>query len=228
MTSSLLDRKLLPGVSAIGVFLLLAHCGSSQTESSRSSGDSGIEAGARGNDADGDAEAAVPADSAAPRCGSPCPASEPSEGDPCSFDWCEYGGSPFFECDRSYGCESGHVVTITAPDASSCAPSSASCPSTRTSIAPGSACTSPAQCIFPEGECDCLAEGNGASPLWFCAGPDGGSGGSCPIPRAPLGSPCPSSDQVGSPLCQPLGSCRVETCSACGTWTNVPIPCGGP
>lgn len=227
-----LPRRL-PGLGArVGTLslVLLGHCGSSHAESS---GDSGIvvEGGASDGDASegsvADAQASTSADRTAPRCGSPCPTSEPSVGDPCDFDWCEYGGSPLFECDRSYGCQNGHVVSITAPDGSACATQSQSCPSSRASVTPGSPCGSPEQCLFPDGECDCLADGSGSSPVWFCSGPDGGSTGSCPVPRAPLGSSCAPPGEGAALLCQSLGQCRVEACSDCGTWTAVVVPCGG-
>ena len=223
-------------VSGLLLLLVFAHCGSSRSGQTPDAGimsEGGLDASApnEGGAAAVDATSTYDGPDGPPplKCGAPCPSSEPRAGDSCDFDLCEYGGNTFFACDRTYGCLKGFVVLLNAPDASTCvAAQPAGCPSSRASIVPGATCNNPMQCVFAEGECDCLYPGQGAPAVWECAPEDAGGGGGCPVPRAPLESPCSPPEQNGGPFCQSLGECLQEACSACGTWGMFNIPCSNP
>jgi hypothetical protein len=164
------------------------------------------------------------------RCENRCPASEPAFGDPCAFSlWCEYGKSPFVACNTVYDCVSGHVVLDRTfiSDASICDTGlQPGCPASRTAIVPGSACVAPnpVQCIYAEGECDCI-QGRASENTWLCSAVDAGASRTCPVPRPMLGTPCnPAS---ASELCQYIAPCTYEACSTCGNqWSVLSVPCG--
>ncbi len=126
-------------------------------------------------------------------CSIPCPVSEPTAGDSCEFAAaCEYGGSPFAQCNRVYDCVSGHVVPGSTLDGSACPLGLfPDCPASRAMIVPGESCgmMNGLQCVYVDGECDCLP-GNGTSPTWECSGADASISHGCPVPRAMLGTPC--------------------------------------
>jgi hypothetical protein len=159
------------------------------------------------------------------RCGTACPTSEPTVGDSCEFALsCEYGGSPFVWCNRVYECISGYVALEPwpVPDASACPESlSPGCPASRTVIGPGAPCgASSLQCAYTDAECDCI-QGH-PTATWVCSDVDAGGTGSCPVPRAMLGTPC---SPTSPPGCQFVAPRLYEACSPCGNqWAidNVP------
>jgi hypothetical protein len=144
-------------------------------------------------------------------CRGVCPAAEPALGDSCDFGFlCEYGGSPFLQCNRIYSCPQGHVVAGPVDTDSGC-PSGLppNCPA---APAPSANCTLGDACAYSNRECDCVPF-NGGQPIWVCSGTDSGPGG-CPVPRPKLGTPCtPTSDNLA---CQVIGPRIQEGCSTCG------------
>jgi hypothetical protein len=162
-------------------------------------------------------------------CSVPCPLSEPTVGDSCEFvAACEYGGSPFAQCNRVYDCPSGHVAVVSGftLDASACPLGLlADCPASRATIVQGESCgtANGLQCVYIDGECDCLP-GNGTSPTWECSGADASVSPGCPVPRAMLGTPCRSAGES----CQQISTRSFEVCSSsCGNrWDVELVPAG--
>jgi hypothetical protein len=157
-------------------------------------------------------------------CSVPCPVSEPTVGDSCDFmAACEYGGSPFAQCNRVYDCISAHVAVVPGftLDASACPLGLfPDCPASRAMIVPGESCgmMNGLQCVYVDGECDCLP-GDGTSPTWECSGADASISQGCPVPRAMLGTPCSSASE----FCQQIATGGFEVCSSCGNSWGVEI-----
>jgi hypothetical protein len=171
--------------------------------------------------------------------GSPCPATPPAQGAPCSAACnqappaapcltCEWGTSPDQTCNEAATC-SGGAWQRRGHTPGDCQPPSppASCPPSFASV-PRRAHCSPygAICDYPQGLCACnVAFGPApvdasAEATWSCQDPGPG----CPTPRPLLGSAC---SQEG--LQCDYGACVIpgggtEACSG-GIWVDVPALC---
>ncbi len=178
--------------------------------------DAALEAGDVASDAAADDRPSDDSSEAIPPCGNPCPIAEPAVGDSCDFGAeCEYGKSPFVPCNRVFGCISGRATimqnVISGASCTSGLPHG--CPASRATVKPGASCAAAAglQCVYADGECDCLQE-NEAPAAWVCSGSNASGPVTCPVPRAMLGTPCSSINES----CQQLSSGVYETCLACG------------
>jgi hypothetical protein len=197
-----------------------------------SSPDSGNVQGDAASEAEGvEADATGPRDGTAEAkdlCGTACPTSEPAVGDSCGFGGlCEYGESPLVQCNRVYECPSGYVMAdLALADASACpAGLLPGCPASRTMIRPGELCaTDPRQCVYQDGECDCIP-GNGTPATWMCSDGEAGATGRCPVPRGRLGTPCSQTSATSFP-CQNIAPCLFEGCGVCGNWQLSVVLCG--
>jgi len=140
-----------------------------------------------------------------------CPASPPSDGDPCSPEpspiECEYGGDAFGQCATFAECALSNTdrtfrFQVDAPD--QCTPTNATeCPATfdeAASLAAQYADGSHPACHYAEGVCSCVATGGFMIPgapscHWTCRNGRGGNAAldpGCPWPRPLAGDPCPA------------------------------------
>ena len=153
-----------------------------------------------------------------------CPASPPTSGASCGSDGleCEYGSDARLACNVLATCQAGSWQISQGADCFESQPGENGCPLDRSSIQPGTACSTQTTCDYDGGVCACGFSGHPPTEEWVCDGPpDQG----CPYPRPKLGTPCNSVAQI---ICN-YGSCSAlggssQICQN-GTWHFEDVPC---